>query len=235
MFSRLKNENALELARTLCVLANAGRVAWSGGDQKQRWFEACMDLLYKAGWQPDLTTEYAIMPYKTGAWNADAAMAMIRHFRISPKDAPSYKAVCLECMGLSIQLELLMTNGEVTAERKQVFTAKLSRDTGQIEQREISPLGVYQNIFARAIPHRKIDFRRFARCVVCEGFFYKPRLSSRACSHKCEDVLMSREHYDRERERRERAVNLRNQGKSLHEIARELGVGLMRARRYVSK
>jgi hypothetical protein len=89
---------------------------------------------------------------------------------------------------------------------------------------------MFGDLFVDALTHPKIDLRRFARCTACQAFFYKPREKSRACSRKCENVLMAREHYARQT----RARELSRQGKSVPEIARALNVADPKVRRYLS-
>jgi len=91
-------------------------------------------------------------------------------------------------------------------------------------------LGRYDGVLVDALRNSGVDAGRFARCAVCQAFFYKPRQRSRACSGQCENALKGREHYARMK----RAQELKNQDKSLFEIARELGVKAGQVRKYLS-
>jgi hypothetical protein len=82
------------------------------------------------------------------------------------------------------------------------------------------PANIFQELLLDVVNDPRIDPRRFARCAACQAFFYKPRGKSRACSRKCENVLMAREHYARIKRARELAC----QGKSQTKIAAELKV-----------
>ena len=94
-------------------------------------------------------------------------------------------------------------------------------------------LGPYQDVLARVQAHPAIDLRRFARCVndKCQAFFYKPRLSSQACSRECVDALMAREHYHRV----QTSLQLKAQGKNLSEIAAHLRIKPNQVRRYLKQ
>jgi hypothetical protein len=108
------------------------------------------------------------------------------------------------------------------------------RETGRRRLISLTPLAGYQDIITRVVLHPGIDLSRFARCQVCEGFFYKPRKGSRACCKKCENALLQKEHYHREKQRRDTALRLEAEGKNLFEIADELGVKTALVRRHIS-
>jgi hypothetical protein len=93
---------------------------------------------------------------------------------------------------------------------------------------------VKPDVVSEMLADPRIDRRRFARCSNCQKFYYKPRLRSRACSKRCEDALRSREHYWLEVGRRECALTLHREGRSISEIARMLGVKLTPVRRYLA-
>jgi hypothetical protein len=80
------------------------------------------------------------------------------------------------------------------------------------------------------------ETERFARCSVCNNFFYARRLTGgeMACSEQCQVVRRVRAWRKHERERLARAKRLLKAGKSVTETAVALGVSLKKARRYVT-
>jgi hypothetical protein len=90
------------------------------------------------------------------------------------------------------------------------------------------------DVVSQMLADPRIDRRRFDHCTNCRKFYYKPRLRSRACGKRCEDALRSREHYWLEVGRRECALTLHSEGRSLFEIARTLGLKPQRVRQYLA-
>ena len=90
------------------------------------------------------------------------------------------------------------------------------------------------DVVSEMLADPRIDRRRFARCVNCQKVYYKPRVRSRACSKRCEDALRSREHYWLGIGRRECALTLHREGRSLFEIASTLGIKPKQVRRYLA-
>jgi hypothetical protein len=86
---------------------------------------------------------------------------------------------------------------------------------------------------------RGAELARFKRCPICKQFFYALRAKTesgtdtKACSKVCNNRLGVRRWREDEYRRTLDAGELDRNGKSLHEIARSLGVSLARARQYV--
>ncbi len=135
--------------------------------------------------------------------------------------------------GLSTLIKCVHANERFFLERRQISLLRLNPKTGRVEQELVAPLGIYQGVLERALDHPGIDGRRFALCVQCSAFYYKPRRSSRACSGRCGNLLRQSEHYYREKKRRERALKLWRGGKTLSKIAAELDVKVSQVRRYL--
>jgi hypothetical protein len=111
----------------------------------------------------------------------------------------------------------------------------VDRSTGR---RVIKMANLFQDLLLDVRNHPKIDLRRFARCAndKCRAFFYKRRATtSRACSRKCEDILMSREYSAREKQNRAKALALYSQGKTAFQIAPKLKVSVARVRAYLKR
>jgi hypothetical protein len=224
--SRKKPQNALALARALCVLANGGLAQQKAETpeevrRQRQWWDAACDLLAASGSRPERTV-------------ADQVMDAVRGFSESQRIAQA-------CDRLAQQLGLALRNVEAGApflvERRDddppgLHRVQIDPATGRPQQAPYALLGRYQNVLADVLDHPKIDFRRFARCSneKCFAFYYKPRRSSQACSIRCEDVLMSRAHYQREKERSQHIFKLYGQGESIFAIARILKIksGLVR-------
>jgi hypothetical protein len=92
---------------------------------------------------------------------------------------------------------------------------------------------MFQDVLDEVLRDPRVDSRRFARCKECNRFFYRPRESSRTCSRKCENRLVARERYAREKQNRVRALELQSQGKTPFEIRHELGLQLAKVRNYL--
>jgi hypothetical protein len=209
-------ENGLELARTLCVLANAGEAAQkpvgSRSDRERHWVAQALELL---NW---------VSPSGAG--------------QLTPETWMLGNPTASECATLGVTLRDMTV--KVPAGQpfivEQASLLATQKRPGHYQIFGGYALGRYQDIVARVLADRAIDLLRFARCAntKCGASYYKPRLSSQACSRRCENVLMARVHHEREKKRRTQALELRTQGKSLSEIARTLGVRLKRARQYVA-
>jgi hypothetical protein len=246
-------ENALELARRLCVLANAGEL---GGRDVERVRAAVSLLAAQPGWNPLAVITIEMV---SGPIELPPGRRILEHskvdFTTEPVDyAPladeiadvlagkdSWLCATLmarELSSLAGRLEALVVGqgGEAFTDERRELRIMWIDETGRVRSERVSGLGEYQDIFERVLAHPGVDPRRFGRCEneKCRAFFYKPRHKSRACGRKCEDVLMSREHYWREKARREDALKMKAQGKNLHEIAAALGVNMARVRRYIA-
>jgi hypothetical protein len=210
---RKKRENALDLTRTLCVLANAAAAARKPpalrSEREQNWVAQALDLLKSA---PALTDD----PLTPETWGLGT---------LTISECSSLADVLTDItlrtpagLQFSFQPGALL----VTQERP-----------GHYGIAGGYALGDNADLFSRVLEHRAIDLRRFARCAnnKCQAFFYKPRLSSQACSRKCVDVLMAREHYHRV----QTALQLKAQGKNLSEIAAHLRVKPNQVRRYLKQ
>ena len=200
---------------------------------ERRW--AAFDLLSSAGWRSSVGAEQVrlLCGGREAAIEQKAAV-------FAAGGIPREKSIPLiaaehECVELGRALSYLITLGKCIVERGGLSVATLNPADGGIrfEQNWPRPLGPYQNILERVLRDRQIDARRFARCAACEAFFYKPRQASQACGRKCENVLMSRRHYCREKERQQKVLELRGRGKLVPDIARELGVKVDKVRRYL--
>jgi len=250
-----KPENALELARRLCVLANAGAL---GGRDVERVRAAVSLLAAQPDWSPfDVIAEAVAsgaigvppdMQMTIGRSKVDFTAKPVDYAPLADeiadvlagKDAPwlGAKLLAEELGSLAFRLQILISGlgraGFIDERRELRWT--WVDETGRVRSRPISGLGEYQDLFERALAHPGVDPRRFGYCEndKCRAFFYRPRGRSRACGRKCEDVLMSREHYWREKARREVALKLKAQGVNLREIAAALGVSMARARRYLT-
>jgi hypothetical protein len=250
-----KPENALELARRLCVLANAGAL---GGRDIERVREAVGLLAAQPDWSPfDVIAEAVArgaigvtpdMQMTIGRSKVDFTAKPVDYAPLADeiadvlagKDAPwlGAKLLAEELGSLAFRLQMLISNlgraGFIDERRELRWT--WVDETGRVRSKPISGLGEYQDLFERALARPGVDLRRFGYCEndKCGAFFYKPRGRSRACGRKCEDVLMSREHYWREKARREVALKMKAQGVNLREIAAALGVSMTRARRYLT-
>ena len=220
ILSAQKRENALELARAVCIFANAGLPDETGTDagrEKQRQRLAAADeLLKKEGW---LDERVHILAY------------LLADSRGFPEELLD---VANEYRQIAKQLASVNTYGFVL-EQRQAFFCRMDASTGQVKFDKFTLLGPYQDVLKQALSHRGIDARRFKRCVACNAFFYQPRRKSRACSRKCEDVLMSREHYEREKNRRQQARELRAEGKTIFEIAAALKLPTKKVRPYIAE
>jgi len=244
-FSHPKHENALELARAVCVLANAGVVtddifnrSARRTDQHVKRVADAYNLLLGADWEPEkLTLDQIGLLYseRTGDHLSPEeiqrlAASITSDRGITNDQAVGFVAAVLECGRLAQSLASLIAAGTCRLERH--ISIATINVTGNMEFIDPRPLGPYQDALYEALHHRRIDARRLARCSneKCLAFFYKPRLSSHACSLKCESALLARAHYSRQL----RARELRAQGKSLFEIARMLGVKPQAVRKYLS-
>ena len=270
-----KPENALELARRLCVLANAGEL---GGRDVERVRAAVSLLAAQPDWSPfDVIAEAiasgAIGPLPGGrmivrrskvefvakpvnyaplvdeiadvlAGKVSAFISALGEEEVEEGLAGKELQVSAyflveELRSFARRLDALITRSHGGAgfldERRELRWTRVD-ETGRVQSWPIAGLGEYQDIFERVLAHPGVDPRRFGYCEneKCGAFFYKPRGRSRACGRKCEDVLMSREHYWREKARREVALKLKAQGVNLREIAAALGVSMARARRYIT-
>ncbi len=279
-----KPENALELARRLCVLANAGAL---GGRDVERVREAVDLLSPRANWidaveaalfgnagvplwvEPPLGDAVFIpstMLGGTGGEDESRSAGGSADYRADVERAtadlsgqPAHSALTRNLAGVLPGKHARLWAGVLSAEL-QCVAARLGAlikccrggdgflderrelrwtwvdETGRVRSRPISGLGEDQDLFERALAHPGVDPRRFGYCEneKCRAFFYKPRHKSRACGRKCEDVLMSREHYWREKARHEVALKLKAQGVNLREIAAALGVSMTRVRRYIT-
>jgi hypothetical protein len=240
-------ENALELARSLCVLANVqppqrtdiSNAVWKS--KRRDRFAAVFDLIGKPEWKANLDAILRFFPY--GIQQIDEVIE--RH--LVGKDMVRALYTLRQCRTVAANLTGLFASREPGYEffvrEERSFRAHTDNTTGRVLIEPYSLLGPYQDAFLRALDHPKIDARRFRLCEACSGFFYQPRWKSRACSRKCEDVLMSRVHYYREKECRARVRELRKhlyaQGKSVSlivsSIAAELGLKPSRVRRYLNE
>jgi hypothetical protein len=236
-FSPPKQENALALARALCMLANYGQAAHRADTDEDRarfdrWRAAGAALLKESAGPLGITVTDALFDRLAAPAEARQQAADLT----GSVPVPAEYSVQMACQRLADQLDRLMVGSRFVLAQSNTFWTRLDRATGQIERQPLAPLGRYENVFVRVLEHPGIDKRRFARCAneKCLAFFYRPRLSSRACSRRCENALLAREHYWLEAGRRESALTLRAQGRTLFEIARALGVGLSRAREYLS-
>jgi hypothetical protein len=222
-FSRKKPQNALELARALCVLANGGlaqhRSEPPDEDRKQQWREAVDELLAAPNARPERT-------FSDESLDRMAGISLPQ--RIEE-----------ECGRLAQELSVTMRNSEFGQpflfERRELVKGRVDPTTGRGQHRSFAILGRYQNVLADVLDHPQIDFRRFARCTnqKCLAFFYRPRLSSQTCSDRCAGVLTSRAHYQRAKELAKRARELHDKGKRKFEIACLLKVKLSRVRKYL--
>jgi hypothetical protein len=247
-----KPANALELARRLCVLANAGAL---GGRDVERVRAAVSLLAAQPDWSPfDVIAEAVVsgaMEPPSGVLGRSKVDFTAKPVDYAPladeiadvlagKDAPwlGAKLLAEELGSLAFRLQILISNqgraGFIDERRELRWT--WVDETGRVQSKPISGLGEYQGLLERVLAHLGVDLRRFGYCEneKCGAFFYKPRHKSRACGRKCEDVLMSREHYWREKARREVALKLKAQGVNLREIAAALGVSMTRVRRYLT-
>jgi hypothetical protein len=223
-FSPGSPKNALELARALCVLANAGEA-----NSMQSWFNVL--ALLRVGWQPELDERaWTLYSGRKEDLVKLAASAVRRGFE--PRFALTLGAIAAECVRLSVALGILLDKGCTLVERPTLF-ATLDNSTGKVLVEEARALGPYHDALVRVLEDPRIDKRRFRRCEACRSFYYQPRLRSRACSKKCENVLLARTHYRREKDRRQTAHRLRAEGQSMTEIAKVLGVKIGRVRRYI--
>jgi hypothetical protein len=243
--SRREQENLLELAKIVCKLANAGQVAPAGPDPYQ-WRKAAYRLLVTSGWAPfegyfeDERLYFAASA--PGGPEVSQTRSLMAEMNISsPGIAFALRQALVECQRLAQSLADFIKpdhNFPISAWLRvpngPIFQA--SRETGKIEEGDFEPpLGPLQDALLRFLRHRKADYRRLGRCTneKCGAFFYKPRLSSTACSRKCVDLLQSRAYYAREREHRERALALRQEGKNLTAIARAMNLKLHHIHRYL--
>jgi hypothetical protein len=258
-------ENALELARRLCVLANAGEL---GGRDVERVREAVSLLAAQPDWTPhDVIGEAAfgsgtvevllasgtIKPspdgqVTLGRSQVDFSAKPVNYAPLADEIADvlagkdSWLGAALlaqELRSLASRLRVLFLGchgGTSFVDERHELRWAWVDETGRVRSKPLSGLGDYQDLFDRVLAHPGVDPRRFGRCEneKCRAFFYKPRGRSRACGRKCEDVLMSREHYWREKARREDALKMKAQGKNLREIAAALGVNMARVRRYIT-
>ncbi len=205
VMSRAEPENALGLARRLCEIANKGQNLGLSPATAETLRHFCR-VNQAAMWRPRFDVQH---------------FEMLELHQLAERLATIIEA----CAG----------NMRFVLEEKQTFEARIDNN-GQIERRPIAPLGSNQGLLERALNHPEIDWRRFARCgnEKCGAFYYKPRLSSRACGPRCENALRAREHYWLEVGRREVACSLRQKGKPLTEIARTLGLKPRRIRQYLT-
>jgi DNA-binding CsgD family transcriptional regulator len=245
-----KPENALELARRLCVLANAGEL---GGRDVERVRAAVSLLAAQPDWSPfDVITEAVASgamepPGVLGRSKVDFTAKPVDYAPLADEIADvlagkdSWLCATLLAQELRIfarRLDLLITgvNGGGFVDERRELRWTWVDETGRVRSESISGLGGYRGLLERVLAHPGVDPRRFRRCEneKCGAFFYKPRGRSRACGRKCEDVLMAREHYWLEKARREVALKLKAQGLNLREIAAALGVSMKRVRRYIT-
>ena len=221
IFKRHEPENVLELARGICLLANAGMELRQGFGR--RWAAQADALLREWGWRREMA-ETESRWLHMGSAGAIAGS-------LEPD-----QLVAEELSDLANQLSDFIAgaeSGEQFITTRAVLEGwRVNRETGRFESEPVAALGPCQDVLSRVLP--KIEAHRLARCVACQCFFYKPRLSSQACSRKCENVLMSRRHYYREKEHRERALELLKQGESVSVIARALCLKPDRVRRYLT-
>jgi DNA-binding CsgD family transcriptional regulator len=259
-----KAENPLGLARSLCVLANAGLTVResSGGEHqgeagalnrqfgdggsflmstevqghagavREKRIAEAIDLLWQAKWRPDdsrLKNEFA------------GTLARVSEGFAGERPVPVWLAVLRhEIRRMAYQLDELIScqysGAAFYIESRRLFTAKIDGQTGRVRLDPVDLLGGYQDVFKGMLDHSGPDVRRFARCAheKCRSFFYRPRLSSRACSKRCENALRAREHYWLEIGRREVANTLQSGRKSVLEIASWLGISPKRVRQYLS-
>ena len=222
-----------ELAGIVCTLANAGQASVGqaiADPESHKPLKAAYDLLVAAGWQPTVTDLASQLPdYKPyRELYQQRATTLATQVGISVQEAFGFEAALTEGLSFSQPLLRLIDTPPgpatvlltITGDKTQ-FAANL--ETGKLE--EITPpkaLGPLQDSLVRLLRHPKFDARRIAICEKCAAFFYRPRLNSTACSRPCVDALQSQVYYRREKERRDRAIALHQQGKDLKEIAREL-------------
>lgn len=242
-FSDVSIDNAIGLARGLCVLANWGLAQAMSRDDTSRganrldageWMLKAFDLLSKAGWQLNLDVEQVRLLCLGREAQIEQKAAVFVADGMARETAIPLIAAADECVELGRALFSLTTLGKCIVDGGlSVATLNMADGNVQLHQGRPRPLGPYQNILERVLTDRRIDKRRFARCAVCEIFFYKPRHKSQACSRKCEDVLMSRAHYHREKERQQKVLELCDRGKRVSDIASELGLEADKIRRYI--
>jgi hypothetical protein len=209
-------ENASELAQIVCKLGNAGRAVSADKEDAEQRLEEAEALLIRTGWQtPNVDIEDLKVLYPERADFISESVAESETHGYGA-DSVRWLATMFECDRVAFALDQLIKEGKVCVLERHLRVF----DTERIQRTEELPFqaSVFEQVFA----NRRINPRRFARCAACQAFFYKPRMRSRACSRKCENALMSRAHYQREKERREKALALYAQGSSSHEIARTL-------------
>jgi hypothetical protein len=235
---RPKRETALQLADVLCLLANA-QVS-----EVSEWTDIC-----KATQKSKLRDRVAAVFDFLGKSECKANLDEILHYSDSPDyecaiaryegriDDETERAVSTLrwCRKLARDLTLFIMNREYGYEfliqEEKVSSGHIDPATGKVVRGPFSLRGQYQDIFVRVVDHPKFDGRRLKFCAVCRGFFYQRRLRSRACIGKCANLLMVREHL----ERRRTALRLKEEGKSISEIAAVLDVTPFQVRRLLKK
>jgi hypothetical protein len=155
----------------------------------------------------------------------DFEAAYLHAFRGRPVTPPSSQDP--QQLWLSQQLASLVDSRECL-----IASSRFTFD--ESGEKYFKPRDVFQDTLDEVLRDPKIDVRRFARCDVCRAFFYRPRESSRTCSRKCENVLVARERYARQKQNRAKALELRSQGKTPFQIAHDLDIKLAKVRGYLA-
>jgi hypothetical protein len=227
---RPKDENLLELVDALCLLANAVPPAGAPLPPDHEMREGA-------------AAAFEFLGQAQGKVSLDETLRNFRMYRETPglfagiPEETLYPVYVLrECATLGHQLTFLIAcrnNSKQFAFQEGHIAYRTSLDpaTRRPTLEPFAYLGPYHNVLLRVLGDPKIDVRRFQCCAVCKAFFYQPRLSSRACSRKCVDVLMARERYAR----LQTALQLQAQGKSTAEIAAHLHIAPGQVRRYLKQ
>jgi hypothetical protein len=79
-----------------------------------------------------------------------------------------------------------------------------------------------------------IDVARIRQCPICSNVYWADRIDKPACSRRCAGALRSRRNYESVKHERGKARQLRESGKHLNDIARELGTSVKRVRHYLA-
>jgi hypothetical protein len=246
---RRKRRNVLELAKRLCVLATAGLKAPDVSEQvREVRADNAIEQLRAAGWKLSGENALAVWTLRQSELVRPLSESRVNELRSQGVHENAARALValpqfveLECRELAFQLGCLMTIGMCNVSPSPRY-ARLDALSGKVVPCG-AVLGPCHDILEQVVfpeKHPGIDISRFARCQVCDAFFYKPRRTSRACSKTCEDKLVQREYYQRKKQRegqrRQEALRLHAEGKrSTYEIARIVGVTRKRVEQYIQQ